>query len=106
VSGQRRRLPNGCLLYCADIPAGSTEETLSVTFASLGLDITPERIEVRRASAQGRPHAIVSVPTAAIVNLLSKRVGDTWVLGLVQPLLKQERNTQEEGWPPRGVTAR
>ena len=76
--------------------------TLSQAFLELGLHVDPDRIDLREGKEQGR-HAVLSIPTGAVVTMLNGWVGRHGTLREVQPLLKQERNTEQESWPPRGV---
>jgi len=77
----RRRLPSGALINLRDIPSGETEESLSDAFAKAGMQVPPERIDVRPGN-----RAVVSVPIDALVAAIKALTEGVPELGRITPL--------------------
>jgi RNA recognition motif-containing protein len=109
-----KRLPNGALLYVRNVPFESTPETLSTEFAKRGLAIPVDHIDVRHGEFSKIAHAVISVPTATIADLVDAALGRA--VGLrVEPLVPSQRRDYspkevrreiftDDTWPPSGVT--
>lgn len=99
MSSERRRLPQGALIHIANLPPGTTAESLSDVFAANNLIVPVECIDIRP-----RTHvldmAVVSVPVQAVARIVHNELARIGCR--VTPLEKQP---QRDGaaWPPPGV---
>jgi hypothetical protein len=94
---QRRRLPQGALLYVSHLPPGTTEQALSNVFAAQGLDVPVEYIEIRRRDSIA-DIAVVSLPVAAVAKLTHDTLAHTGCR--ITPLEKHaQRLPAPQLWP-------
>jgi hypothetical protein len=99
---ERRRLPNGSLLYIGNLRPGTTEADLAVSFESLGLEVTMDRLNIRKG--ERGTHAIVSLPSEEVAKLLNaaiKRKPDPTFRMPIQPV--QSASQRDKAWPPQDV---